>query len=173
MNWSTWTLMRERALILRRRRPPVTRVRIMKFVFHQPGGKRFREKWYVADVSYVMRKDSTMRSGVFNVTMPPGVVSVSGGTCEYNSSCPLCRTGDPCGEDPLGEDQRRVAVVRPRERHTMVLRRRMRGRGRGERGRGRVLLCGTGRGRGTTIEGEERREEEEKKEEEKKEGEEE
>ena len=91
---------------------------------------------------------------------------------KYNSGCPLCRTGDPCGEDPLGEDQRRVAVVRPRERHSMVLRRRMRrgrGGGRGEvRGRGRrstslprVLLCGTGRGRGTTIEGEEKKEGEE------------
>ena len=83
-NWSTWTLMRERALILRRHRPPVTGVRIKKFVFHQPGGKRFREKWYVADVSYVMRKDSTMRSGAFNVAMPPGVVSVSGGICALN-----------------------------------------------------------------------------------------
>ena len=82
---------------------------------------------------------------------------------KYNSGCPLCRTGDPCGEDPLGEDQRQVAVVRPRERHSMVLRRRTRGRG--SRGRGErrstslpeVLYCGTGRGRGTTIEGEERR----------------
>ena len=100
----------------------------------------------------------------------------------YNSGCPLCRAGDPCGEDPLGDDQRRVAIVRPRDRHSMVLRRRMRGgrRGRGEgrggtffRGRGRrplgALHCGIGRG--TTIEGgeEEEKKEEKKEEEEKKE----
>ena len=89
----------------------------------------------------------------------------------YNSGCPLCRAGDPNGENPLGEDRRRVAVVRPRERHQMVLRRRIRGPGcGGSRGRGvrrsstlpEAMYCGIGRG--TTIEGEE---EEKKKEEEK------
>ena len=93
----------------------------------------------------------------------------------YNSGCPLCRAGDPCGEDPLGDDQRRVALVRPRDRHSMVLqRRRGGGVGRGEgRGRGatffrarrnpRALHCGTGRG--TTIEGEEEKREERQEEE--------
>ena len=91
----------------------------------------------------------------------------------YNSGCPLCRAGDPEGEDPLGEDQKRVAVVRPRERHQMVLRRRVRGRSfRGGKGRGErsslpeALHCGIGRG--TTIEGQEERREEEKEEEEEK-----
>lgn len=66
----------------------------------------------------------------------------------YNSGCPLCRAGDPCGEDPLASNQRRILAVPPRDRHSMVLRRRGRG---GRRGRGRVLcpglLCGIGRGR--------------------------
>ena len=92
----------------------------------------------------------------------------------YNSGCPLCRAGDPEGENPLGEDRRRVAVVRPRERHQMVLRRRTRGRGcRGGRGERRssslpeALHCGIGRG--TTIEGQDEKREDEKREEEKKE----
>ena len=87
----------------------------------------------------------------------------------YNSGCPLCRAGDPCGEDPLADNQRRVLAVRPRDRHSMVLRRRRGGRrGRGEgRGatRGRrplgALHCGIGRG--TTIEGEEEKRREKRK----------
>ena len=31
----------------------------------------------------------------------------------YNSGCPLCRAGDPCGEDPLGANQRRILAVPP------------------------------------------------------------
>ena len=68
---------------------------------------------------------------------------------QYNWGCPLCRAGDPCGEDPLGADQRRIVPIRRRE--LMVYRR---GRGGRRRGRGRrgvvggTLLCGIGRGAG-------------------------
>ena len=63
---------------------------------------------------------------------------------KYNSGCPLCRHGDPCGEDPLGEDQRRQQPIR-REELVRVLHPRRRGRG---RARGAMLACGIGRGRG-------------------------
>lgn len=67
---------------------------------------------------------------------------------QYNSGCPLCRAGDPQGEDPLGADQRRIVPIRRRE--LMVYRGgRGRRRGRGRRGVvGGGLLCGIGRGRG-------------------------
>ena len=59
----------------------------------------------------------------------------------YNSGCPLCRHGDSCGENPLGENQKRQQPVR-REELVRVLHRRGRGR------RGGILVCGIGRGRG-------------------------
>ena len=59
----------------------------------------------------------------------------------YNSGCPLCRHGDPKGENPLGSSQRRQAPRRPSQ---LVLR----GRGRYRRAIGRGLLCGIGRSRG-------------------------
>ena len=55
----------------------------------------------------------------------------------YNSGCPLCRHGDPKGENPLGSSQRRQA---PRRRSQLVLR----GRGRCRRAIGRGLLCEIG-----------------------------
>ena len=68
---------------------------------------------------------------------------------QYNSGCPLCRAGDPCGEDPLGANQRRIIPIRRSE--VMVYRRGRGGRrgGRGRRGRGRrvvggTLVCGIG-----------------------------
>ena len=65
---------------------------------------------------------------------------------QYNSGCPLCRAGDPQGEDPLAPDQRRITPMR-RGQVTRVVRRSRRGRGR--RGVGEaVLLCGVGRARG-------------------------
>ena len=60
----------------------------------------------------------------------------------YNSGCPLCRAGDPCGENPLGENQRRRMPMR-REEITYHSRRGRRGARRGGHG---VLLCGVGRG---------------------------
>ena len=80
----------------------------------------------------------------------------------YNSGCPLCRAGDPDGENPLGADQRRIM---PRDRHSVVVYRRGRGGRRGSRGGrgrgevGRTLVCGIGRGagRGRPQEGERRR----------------
>ena len=61
----------------------------------------------------------------------------------YNSGCPLCRHGDPCGENPLGENQKRQ---HPRRREELI--RVVRRRGRGKRGVGGGLLCGIGRARG-------------------------
>ena len=62
-----------------------------------------------------------------------------------NSGCPLCRAGDPQGENPLGQEQyRRRCVPRRREEVTYY----RRGRIVSRRG-GRGLLCGIGRGRGT------------------------
>lgn len=61
----------------------------------------------------------------------------------YNSGCPLCRHGDPCGENPLGENQIRQA---PRRREELV--RVFRRRGRGRRGGGGMFVSGIGRGRG-------------------------
>lgn len=61
----------------------------------------------------------------------------------YNSGCPLCRAGDPCGENPLGESQRRRMPVR-REEVTYY----RRGRIVSRRGARRGLLCGIGRARG-------------------------
>ena len=67
---------------------------------------------------------------------------------QYNSGCPLCRAGDPQGEDPLDPDQRRVVPVR-RQQVTRIIHRSRRGRGRGRMGVGEgVLLCGIGRARG-------------------------
>ena len=66
---------------------------------------------------------------------------------QYNSGCPLCRAGDPQGEDPLAPNQRRVTPVRS----LVVYNSRRGGRGRGRRGRrgvGQGLLCGIGRARG-------------------------
>ena len=61
----------------------------------------------------------------------------------YNSGCPLCRHGDSCGENPLGENQKRQQPVRREELvRVHVLHRRGRGR------RGGILVCGIGRGRG-------------------------
>ena len=94
----------------------------------------------------------------------------------YNSGCPLCRAGDPLGEDPLGEGQLRRHLPRYHRRGRrggmLVGIGRARGRGspqqqqqqqqqqqrpqrarRGRRGRGR----GRANGRGTTIEEEEKR----------------
>ena len=83
----------------------------------------------------------------------------------YNSGCPLCRAGDPCGEDPLGSEQQRILTA-PLDRPSLVVIRGRGGRRRGRRGRGRAmgstLLCGTGRGAGrgrTPQEEEERRRE--------------
>ena len=67
---------------------------------------------------------------------------------QYNSGCPLCRHGDPKGEDPLGANQRRPSIIYRRRGRRMVSR----------RGRGStttttttttttVSTCGTGRGR--------------------------
>nr|XP_022322709.1 LOW QUALITY PROTEIN: VWFA and cache domain-containing protein 1-like [Crassostrea virginica] len=92
----------------------------------------------------------------------------------YNSGCPLCRAGDPLGEDPLGEGQLRRHLPRYHRRGRrggmLVGIGRARGRGspqqqqqqqqqqrpqrarRGRRGRGR----GRANGRGTTIEEEEK-----------------
>ena len=59
----------------------------------------------------------------------------------YNSGCPLCRAGDPKGENPLGQDQyRRRCVPRTREKVTYY--------GRGRRGTRRGLLCGIGQRKG-------------------------
>lgn len=73
----------------------------------------------------------------------------------YNSGCPLCRHGDPCGENPLGEGQKRQ---HPRRREELV--RVVRRRGRGRRGVGGGLLCGIGRVRGRGRPQEEQRQEE-------------
>ena len=63
----------------------------------------------------------------------------------YNSGCPLCRAGDPQGENPLGQEQyRRRCVPRRREEVTYY----RRGRIVARKG-GRGLLCGIGRARGT------------------------
>ena len=36
---------------------------------------------------------------------------------KYNSGCPLCRAGDPCGDNPLGTGQQRIVTV-PRDRRS-------------------------------------------------------
>ena len=68
---------------------------------------------------------------------------------QYNSGCPLCRAGDPQGEDPLAPNQRRITPIR---RELVVYNSRKRGRGRRGRGRrgipGAVATCGIGRARG-------------------------
>ena len=56
---------------------------------------------------------------------------------QYNSGCPLCRHGDPCGKNPLGADQRRI-IYRRRGRR-MVSRR-------GNGVSAAMATCGTGRG---------------------------
>ena len=56
---------------------------------------------------------------------------------QYNSGCPLCRHGDPKGEDPLGAAQRRIPPIVYRRRGRRFVSR-----------RNHVLsTCGTGRGR--------------------------
>ena len=57
---------------------------------------------------------------------------------QYNSGCPLCRHGNPCGKNPLGADQRRI-VYRRRGRRLVS----RRGGGGGE---GSMATCGIGRG---------------------------
>ena len=52
----------------------------------------------------------------------------------YNSGCPLCRAGDPKGEDPLAGP--RSSVVYLRRGRRMVSR----------RGRASIATCGVGRG---------------------------
>lgn len=64
----------------------------------------------------------------------------------YNSGCPLCRHGDPLGENPLGQNQKRCTPLR-REQLSIMIYRSRRGR-RGGGGRGAMLVCGIGRGRG-------------------------
>ena len=64
---------------------------------------------------------------------------------QYNSGCPLCRAGDPQGEDPLAPNQRRITPIR-REQLTRVVYRSRRGRGRRGVSTG-VVLCGIGRAR--------------------------
>ena len=59
----------------------------------------------------------------------------------YNSGCPLCRHGDPIGEDPLAPNQKRQP---PRRREELRLVR----RGRGRRVMSGGMLCGIGRARG-------------------------
>ena len=56
---------------------------------------------------------------------------------QYNSGCPLCRHGDPCGKNPLGADLRRI-IYRRRGRR-MVSRR-------GSGGSATMATCGIGRG---------------------------
>ena len=58
---------------------------------------------------------------------------------QYNSGCPLCRHGDPCGKNPLGADQRRI-IYRRRGRR-MVSR-----RGNGGSTAIPMATCGIGRG---------------------------
>lgn len=66
---------------------------------------------------------------------------------QYNSGCPLCRAGDPQGENPLGADQRRVTPV-PRNRHSLIVYNSRRGRGRRVGIQGAANCCGIGRARG-------------------------
>ena len=58
---------------------------------------------------------------------------------QYNSGCPLCRHGDPCGKNPLGADQRRI-IYRRRGRR-LVSR-----RGSAGGGSATMATCGIGRG---------------------------